>query len=977
MWRSDIQPAKHVFCYSEYYHLSSFLTDKGETGMNMRMWFVTSIKMLAVVCAVMAAVTVNVQAEEGFFDDVAFEPGIPSPDEVLGFAAGSRPVRHLEAMRYMLALAKASPRVMFVDTGETYEGRRLPCVIVSSEENMRRLDAIKADIKTLADPRRGATPDELNHIYASTPAMAFTLYSIHGNEVSGTDAGLQVAYRLAAGTDETSRKIRDELVVGIYPMQNPDGRERFLSQMEQWGGNVPNSDGQSIHHLGVWPNARTNHYLFDLNRDWFILAHPETRARVTTLLDWMPQVVIDVHEMGQYDTYLFNPPREPLNTHIHPTIRNWWRTFAADQSKAFDRHGWSYYTREWLEDWYPGYTTSWADCIGAVGIIYEQAYTAGSSVRRPDGTELTFRDTVQRHIVSAFANLSTAANNRRPLLESYRAMKEEAVKPAKGAARAYYIDPGLNPSRAADLAGRLTFQGIEVAAASGPFTLEKAVSYWNGKPSKHDFPAGTFIIRLDQPLSPLAKAVLEFDPRMLTSYIESEREYLEKGKGSRMYEDCAWTPLMSFGLDAWQSAETPPDAVTLMSIREKQSGVVTNPSPGFGYLIDYADDTAIDALTALFEAGVKVRSAKEPFTVEGRSYTRGTLLVRRHENADDIGETVARIARETGARAMGVSTALSESGPDLGGREFQLLEAPRIAILTGPEISNYSFGSIWYFLDHDLGARYSILDVNGFAARDLRKYNVLILPATWGGSAAYRTLFGSAGLKKLRDWVGDGGTLIGIDTGAAFLADSTSGMSAVRLRRQVLGNLDRFEAAVVRERTAGTAVIDSVALWDGITLSAEQAKEKKAPGKNGEQAKKAPSDPVALAEQDARDRVFRPRGAILRVDLTPEHWLSFGAGDRIPAITSSTYAYLSREPVEPVGRFAEGNGLRLSGLLWPEARYRIERSAWVTRERVGNGQMILFAGEPIFRAFFYGTGRIFTNSIFLGPGFGAGQPVPW
>ncbi len=237
-------------------------------------------------------------------------------------------------------LAEISPRVRLVESGETHEKRQLYYLLVSSEDNIAKLDAIQEDISKLADPRKIKSNKKAKQIIDTSPAVVWLMYSIHGDELSGTDASLQVAYQLATGTDSVTVKLLNDLIIGIDPMENPDGRERYLAQMQQWTGLQSHSDVQSIQHNGVWQGGRTNHYFFDLNRDWFILAHPETRARVKTILQWNPQIVVDAHEMYNLDTYLFSPSSEPYNPNLNPIILKWMNVFAADDAKAFDQYGW-------------------------------------------------------------------------------------------------------------------------------------------------------------------------------------------------------------------------------------------------------------------------------------------------------------------------------------------------------------------------------------------------------------------------------------------------------------------------------------------------------------------------------------------------------------------------------------------------------------------------------------------------------------
>lgn len=908
------------------------------------------------------------QEQEPLYKNGTYEQNIPSPEEVLGFSLGERPVRYEEVVKYLKTLSRKTPRVKLVEAGMTHENRRLYYALVSSAENMTRLDEIKDKIATLSDPRKLKSGREAQDITSETPAIAWLMYSIHGDELSGVDAGLMMAYQLAAGTDTLSKKLRRELVVGIDPIENPDGRERFLAQMEQWRGLLPNSDAQSIQHTGVWPWGRGNHYLFDLNRDWFILSQPESRARVQALVNWHPQLVVDAHEMGSYETFLFPPPREPFNPNLSPAILKWTNTLSEEQAKAFDQYGWSYYTREWNEEWYPGYGSSLPVYHGAIGILYEQASTEGTSIKRPDGTVLTFRESVHHQFISSVANLTTLANHREEILNDFYGMKKEASAKSKSGAQAYYIVPGGNPSRANRLIGKLLMQNIEIETAEADFQVRDARSYWEAAPAAKKLPKGTFIIRLDQPLRPLINTILEFDPRMTTEFLKSERESLERGEGTRMYEVSAWSLPMAYNVEAYASSTSPGVKTKPVGELPAPIGRVTNPDPAYGFVINYSDDNAITALLKVFESGCKVRIAREPFQIEGNAFSRGSLLLRRNENPPDLPKRIAEIAQTSGAAVYGVNTARSQDGPDLGGGEFELLAPPKIAVLSGPSISLSDFGVIWYLLDHELKYPFSILNNGNFEGFDLRKYNVLILPSASGGTETYQQMFGKKGIEKLKNWVNGGGTLIGIENGAAFLADSATGFSQVKLRRQALKEIALYEAAAEQERQIGKTKIDSLTIWEGKDSTAPKAALSK-------DAEKDKEDLKALEAEDQQLRLFMPRGAILKVDLDETYWLNFGVGDKVPAILYTSNAYFAKKPVETAGRFARAPGLRMSGLLWPEAKKRWENTAYATREALGNGQIILFAGEPDFRSYFYGTGRMLINSMLLGPGFGTKQPA--
>ena len=926
-----------------------------------------------------------------FFANGSYDANIPTPESVLGFPVGRRPVRYDELRRYFEALVAASPRVRMNVHARTHEGRELVHLIIGSEERMastQGLSDLQARMDRFADPRLGgpdAPPLDL-------PVTAWFGYSIHGDELSGCDASLQVAYQLAAGNDALTRSLRDSLLVFLDPTQNPDGRERYLAQMQAVNGRVPNPDAQSLQHRGFWPWGRANHYLFDLNRDWFTLVHPESRGRVAAITAWNPQVVIDAHEMGWDDTYLFSPPREPFNPYLPEAIHRWWPVFARDQAAAFDARGWSHYTREWNEEFFPGYGSSWAMYHGAVGILYEQAGTDGTVVRQTDGTYLTYREAVLHQFQSSISNMETAMRNRTALLRDYRAGRRAAVEDGRrGPLRAYVFVPGRNPGRARLLAETLRQQGIEVRRAQETLRVREGRDFWGASNKEIELPAGSYVVRLDQPTAPLVRNLMDFHVAMPDSYLREERSWLEADKGSRLYETTTWSLPIAFNVESyWTTQEPRGNTTTEPDVRPVSPALAR---PTYGYVIDGDHDASMHAVAWLLERGVNVRIAAETFHVAGRRFPPGSALLRVRSNPASLHDLVAEAVTRTRAHVVATNSGRADEGPDLGGRRFPDLVTPRIALLTGNPISFVSYGSLWHLLDHDLQIRVSSLDVQGLGGMDLSKYNVIVMPNAFGGASAYERALGSEAIGKLRSWVEAGGTLVAVGAASAFAADSTQGFSAVRLRRDMLA---QFAPSLAKQPLPESARMDALGdaprhaapgsmplLGAGALAFVRQVRprgvqyvfDKPAPGVSVPAIDKP--DLEHLRRADARLRRFRPQGALLRVDLDLDHWLSGGYDTRLPVLVDHARAYVAHASVRVAARFAASESLHVSGLLWPEAANRLARTAYLTREAKGKGQIILFAGDPTYRRATRGTERLILNAVLLGPGLGTSRTAPW
>ena len=408
---------------------------------------------------------------EGFepqqlFPWARFDPSIPTQEQVLGFSPAARPMRHAELILYLRALMEASPRAIMRPYSRTHEGRPMVYFAVSDEQTIAGLDDFQQAHQARVDPRNGSAEDAVAALDGAK-AVAWMAYGIHGDELSSVDAAAALAYWLVAGEDERAVALRRELLILIDPCENPDGRERFLAQTTSFGHKVANPDKEDLSHTTVWPWGRGNHYLFDLNRDWFSMVHPESR-RSGQIAAWNPQLVVDSHEMGSDSSYLFSPPRHPYNPYLPEHNMAWAERFAADQAKALDGRGYPYYTGEWNEEFFPGYGSSYASYFGAVGILYEMSGTEGTLVRKRSGSLRTFPEAIEHQTTSSVANLETLAAHRAELLRDFVADRREIVARARsGKLGAWLLPEGRHPERTRKLVSLLHVQGVEVMGNDG------------------------------------------------------------------------------------------------------------------------------------------------------------------------------------------------------------------------------------------------------------------------------------------------------------------------------------------------------------------------------------------------------------------------------------------------------------------------------------------------------------------------------
>jgi hypothetical protein len=920
-----------------------------------------------------------------FFPEATYDPSIPTPDSILGQLHGSRLAHHDEILACYLAWAEASARVTFQSYGRTHEGRELAYAVVTSPENHARLDAIQADLARLHDAR-GLTEAEADRIVTESPASAWMGYSIHGDELSGADASLAVGYHLVAGQDADVTELLDRLVIVIDPCMNPDGRERIVGMVEQSAGHTPNLDYASMQR-GRWPYGRGNHYLFDMNRDWMAGTQPETRGRWDVAHAFHPQLFVDAHEMGSLDTFLFYPQNRPIGLHLPTWLGAWQRRYAEDAAAAFDARGWSYYTREWADAWAPFYSDAWGALFGATGMLYEQAGVSGFPLRRRSGEVLTYREAVHHQAVASLANLTTLASNRGAALEAYvENARRNVAADTPGNDRMFVAVPGGNADRTDELLRVLESQRMEYVVTTAPLSATNVVSHLGERSGELELPAGSIVVMARQPMGQMVQAYLTFDPRMPYEDLVEEREEIERKGRTSIYDATSWSLPHALGIESyWCDAQ---EVAGEEDADAEDATTLVGPSPAVAWLVSGADDASVSFAVHAMEDWLAVHASDVPVPIVSdapHTLPRGSLLVRAVENEGDPAAVEAKVMRA--ARAAGVRTvyavgtgltpdAASPETPDLGGGHFQLLARPRVALVGNSPVRPDTYGHLWFHLDTELGVPFSLLDAQSLGRYDLRRYNVLILPP--GGLSPIL----EANRDELETWVEGGGTLIACGSTAAALTSGNLGISSVTLRRDALEDLTPYRLAAERQRGAHAIEIDEAEVWgDPPANEDEDADEDEGEDVDAEEDGDEDDDPYAPTEvpkaHDSWLRKFSPHGVTLRGEVDPDAWITFGSDGALPIFFQGSSVFLSKPPVKTAVRLASEDELRLSGLVWPEARERIADSAWLTVERKGRGQVILFASLPAYRGYHKASGRLFANAVVLGPGLGASQPIGW
>lgn len=914
-----------------------------------------------------------------------YQAGITHPDEVLGFAVGQKMASPAQIDALIEKWGDQSERVKVIEYARSHEGRPLYAVFISSAANLARLEQIKSDIAALADPRN-TSDSNARQLIDSLPAVAWMAYSIHGNETSGADAALASIYHLAASTSPDVTAMLDDMIVVIDPMMNPDGRDRFAKSLEQYRGVAPNVDDQSLLHRGDWPSGRTNHYFFDLNRDFFYLTQPETIGRVELINQWRPQLMIDGHEMGPQSTYLMGPPRQPLNFNIDPSLQKWAVTFSQDQGAAFDQKEWRYFTGEWFENWYPGYS-NYAEYRGTMHILYEQSRMAEDGVRRPEGSVQTYKESVHHQFVSTMANLQTLQKHSDAMYQDYwQQRKANVASKGQYANRSYVILANQNHSRTQALIDRLTAQDIEVYQVERAFEVDQATNQLGQTLQDVELPKGSIVIPNRQPEARLLAAIMEFDAQIKPETLEEERQKILREGNSIMYDTTAWNLSMMYGLEALTVPEHLDN--NLVAYNASKYAPQTLQPGAIAWAVDGADDKSVAFAARLMEQGVQVRALDKQTEFANVSLSRGSVVVTTTDNQtnDALLAIISDTAQQLQISVESITTGMGAGDlPDWGGKHLVLLTRPQIGLISHDDVRSYDVGATWWSLDHYLGIRHSQLDKSRLDRTDLRRYNVLVMPS----SSAVSDKQASA----LKAWVEQGGTLITHDDSSSAIAANKE-FGKVKLLESVLDNTQPFDTALQRQWLSQQPVAQGT-----LSLPNQLSTSVTYPWDNA---------PERLKEEELKRRndwqkMFKPSGAMVAGRVDQEHWLSFGVSKTLPLLFADYPVLMVPEQAEAVVRIGvytpqakqtnkdkaekpKANGwytlpddyalqIRMSGLLWPEAAQRIANSAYLTREKVGRGQVIMFAGQPNFRGSARGTNRLLLNAIVFGPGFGTDHPI--
>jgi len=889
---------------------------------------------IAALLFVLMGTNVMAQDEFIFWPGADYDPNIPSVEDVLGYAPGERVTWHRDAIRYFEALAEAAPdRISVSRYAESWEGRELVYVVVSGAQNMARIDEIKGGMQRLANPG-STTRAEAEDIISSQPAVTWLSYGVHGNEISSTDASMLTAYHLlAARGDPRVADIMRDTVVVIDPMQNPDGRDRFIHHFETAEGLVPDSDRISAEHNEPWPGGRTNHYLFDLNRDWFILTQPETRGRIRILQEWYPVAFVDVHEMGSDGTYYFAPEAIPYNPHLAADQRASLQLFGTTNARWFDTFGIDYFTREVYDAFYPGYGASWPSYFGSIAMTYEQASSRGLVFRQYDGKDLTYAQTIRNHFVTSLGTAETVSANKDKFLSDFYDYQVSAIEEGEsGDIRAYILPTQTDQSGADKLAGLLVQQGVEVGVTTESFNA-CGVSY----------SPGSYVINLGQPAKRLIRTLLDESIPIDETFLAEQERRRAKNMSDQMYDVTAWSMPLMMNVEANACNRAVSAAANPAGPEIVKPGQVSGGSGSVAYLVPWGTAASARLLVNGLRQGLTIKSSDKAFTHLGNRYPSGTLIIDVADNPENVAEMMATLAATTGANAVAVDTSWVTDGPNFGSGNVVRFNNPKVAIAWDTPTSSYVAGNTRFVLERQFDVPVTSIRTRNLANADLSGYQVLILPSTGFGQQSYASVLGESGTANLKDWVSKGGVLIGVGTANRYLADPNIDLLSIRREDAVSENdVEDSKGGGNGDGEDQPATVPGKYLTEVSEYQASVTPEKASP--------------------DTVD------GVLARADVDPDHWLGAGVAPTLNVLVqgSDIYTPIRLDMGTNVARFQSADELLASGYLWEQNRKQLAYKPFVVAQKSGKGFVIGFTQNPNVRAYLDGLNVIFMNAIYRG-----------
>ena len=839
-------------------------------------------------------------------------PPPPSPEAFLGYPLGAHFTQHHKLVNYFKEIARTMPgQVKLEQYGETYEGRPLLLAYIASPENLQRLEAIRLNNLRLAGATRDKmAPDE------DAPAIVWLSYNVHGNEPASSEAAMKTLYELVNPANAQSKEWLKQVVVIIDPCLNPDGRDRYVNWYTNAVGKEPNPDPQSREHQEPWPAGRSNHYNFDLNRDWAWQTQIETQQRMKKYNAWLPQVHVDFHEQGYNNPYYFAPAAEPYHDVITPWQRDFQVQIGKNNAKYFDRHGWLYFTKEEFDLFYPSYGDTYPIYSGSIGMTFEQGgIRAGLAIITRDEDTLTLADRLEHHYTTGMSTVELSSRNAGKLIKEFRKYFIDAETHPAGEFKSYFIKADPYGDRLDRLKVLLSKNNIDwVPVTSGSFT---GLDYESGKTMTFKAAPGDIAINTNQPKSNLLRVLFDRNSRISDSVT---------------YDITAWAIPYVYGLQAYglgalvaagstgnAAGMTDANAPALTPVEKAAAAAGSADSNRYGYAVRWTGMQSARFLAELLKKGVKTRFAEESFQSGGTNFEKGTLIITATGNnatGKNLWSFVTIVAQKTGVALIPIVSGFVDKGADLGSDRVRLIHKPRVGVLTGEEVSSLNAGEVWHFFEQDLNYPVTQINVAELGRLNWKNFDVLILP-----NGYYKSLADKNAAEPFRNWIREGGRLIAMES--------------------TVEQLSKIE-------------------W-GIRQK-ESSQDKKEEDKD-----KKDNDYSLLHRYGDRQRdeiANSVPGSIYKVELDNSHPLAFGYPDHYYTLKQDDNVYeFIKEGGWNVGIIKKDN--YVSGFTGNKAKAKLKDGLIFGVQDMGRGEIIYMADDPLFRSFWENGKLLFCNAVFL------------
>lgn len=674
---------------------------------------------------------------------------LKSPSDFLGYPIGSRYTPHHLVQRYMEYVAtKKSDQVQLREYGRTQEDRPLLFLAISAPSNLKQLEEIRKANLALTNGSFVFGAEQLKTL----PAIVWLSYNVHGNEASSTEAAMLTIYELLRDGSACAAWLTNTVVL-IDPCLNPDGRDRYVNWYQSVVGKKFNANPMSREHQEPWPGGRSNHYYFDLNRDWAWLTQIESQQRIQLYRSWMPHVHVDLHEQGYNEPYYFAPAAEPYHEIITPWQRKFQQEIGSNHARYFDQNGWLYFTRERFDLLYPSYGDTYPIYNGSIGMTYEQGgIRAGLGVLNEDGDTLTLYARLIHHVTTSLSTIEVSARQQQKLVQEFATFFENARNKGMGSFKSFVIKADARrEAYLQKLLALLDAHGIEYK--TGTNTSVKGYNYATAKEETFSVTAADIVINAAQTNAALVQVL--FEPKTILA-------------DSATYDITAWSLPYAYGLQAYAVKEK-----VVQGVNWKPT-LVNSPPTTYGYALPWNSTAAASFAARLIQAGVKLRYAEDSFSTDGKKFDPGTVLILKTSNerwGNSFFEKIAAWANEQSVSLVPLSSGLVQQGSDFGSDKVHSLRAPRVALLTGDGTYSLSVGEVWHFFERQLNYPLTLMNLNTFSSADLASFDVLVL-----AEGRYRFLDNKDSFEGVQKWIQAGGRLIVLGETSAQLTKLDLGL---------------------------------------------------------------------------------------------------------------------------------------------------------------------------------------------------------